>query len=188
MSGTVREQRFHVARDNVWVRFDDDDGDAWVGVFGAGELSEFCAVALFVVDGGRTALVIAGGQGYVVDTQSGALLRTTTWSQAQDMLALPTHDFVLVADATRVWAAGRDGDRPVRRHARIAGEAERAVASERLALDGIAFHDATGERVTGRVWEHEGWYAFHIDLDTLEFTRGAFLTGAWPFPEGEVAN
>src|SRR5262252_7820658 len=90
MSGSIRERHYHVsARTNAWVRFNDGLGDEWVGVFGAGEPSRFYAVIPFADDGGLTILVIAGGQGYVVDARSGELLRRTEWDYSQAVIAPP---------------------------------------------------------------------------------------------------
>jgi len=181
LSGAVRERHFDVsAGHNAWVRFDDGEGDEWVGVFGATKLSGFDAVAPFGDDGGLTILVIAGGQGYVVGARSGELLRRTPWFRSQAVIAPPECDFVLVADETGAWATGRQADRPVWRRDRAAHDSSPRSPAQRLALDGIVFQDVSPQQATGRVREVDGWYAFTIDLRTLEFSLGPFLSREWP--------
>ncbi len=111
ISGTIRERRYGVSGGaNLWVRFDDDATEPWVGVFGMGDVSPYCAVVPFDDDGGRTVLVVAGGQGYIVDRISGTVLRETDWFYSYSALAPPTRDFVIVADNQHIWACRRDND------------------------------------------------------------------------------
>jgi hypothetical protein len=176
MSGTVLERHFEVsARKNEWVRFTDDDGAEWVGVFGSGEISGYSAVVPFADDNGRTVLVVAGGQGYVVDATSGSLLRRTPWDYAQQAMSVPGRDFVLVADTTELWAAGRQEDRLAWRREPGWYDANQTAPTHRVALDGIRFDAVTSNALTGRVWELDGWYAFRLGLPELEFIRGQYL-------------
>lgn len=180
ISGSVPERHYEVsARANEWVRFEDDEGRAWVGVFGSAELANFSAAVPFPDDGGRTVLVIAGGQGYVVDAVSGTLLRKTRWDYANAAVAVPGHDFLLVANTTEIWAAERTGDRYVTRSDRGWYDYDQRPVPIRVALDGIVFERVTSNELTGRVWEMDGWYAFRVDVPTLVFTRGAFLSDDW---------
>jgi hypothetical protein len=182
VSGSVRERHYDVSGTrNAWVRFDSGTGDEWVGVFGAAEPSQFYAVVPFADDAGATVLVIAGGQGYVVDVQSGDLLRRTQWWDSQTVIALPERDFMLVADDTTAWATDRTVDRPVWRREHANYDSRPRSSAQRLALDGIVFQTATSDRVIGRVWEPEGWYSCSIDLSTLEFIRESFLSADWQF-------
>jgi hypothetical protein len=94
-SGSVQERHFDVvAGKNAWVRFSDDAGLEWVGVFGSRELSPFSAAIPFGDDNGGTALVISGGQGYVIDSRSGHLLRRTPWPDAHAAIGVPGSDFI----------------------------------------------------------------------------------------------
>jgi len=54
-----------------------------------------------------------------------------------------------------------------------------SLSPARLALDGILFDEIHSDAAHGKVWEHDGWYAFTLTLPDLEFTRGAFLGAAW---------
>jgi hypothetical protein len=180
ISGTVTEHHFDVsAGANAWVRFEDAEGGVWVGVFGSSELAPFNAAVPFPDDGGRTVLVIAGGQGYIVDAVSRVLIRRTPWDYAYAAAAAPGRDFVLVADVTEIWAADRARDRLVWPRERARYDYENASPPHRVALDGIVFDRVTADELTGKVWEMEGWYAFRVWLPDLEFVRGEFLTADW---------
>lgn len=180
VSGSVTERHYDVsAQANEWVRFEDDEGRAWVGVFGSAELSGFDAAVPFPDDGGATVLVIAGGQGYIVDAVSGGLLRKTSWDYACTAVAVPAHDFVFVANTTEIWAAGRVGDRYVTRQDRAWYDYDKRPVAIRVALDGIVFERVTTDELMGRVWEMDGWYAFRVDVPALVFTRGTWLSADW---------
>lgn len=180
ISGTIAERHFDVsARANAWVRFEDDEGEAWVGVFGGSEWSAFDAAVPFADDGGRTVLVIAGGQGYVVDAISGALLRHTPWYDARTAIAAPDRDFVLVANDTKIWAADRTYDRSAWRRDRGWYDHDAVTPPHRVALDGIIFDRTTTDELTGKVWEMDGWYAFRMRLPELEFVRGELVADDW---------
>ena len=180
MSGTFTERRFDVsAHANTWVRFEDDEGNEWVGVFGRSEHTAFDAVVPFAIDGGRTVLVVAGGQGYVVDAQAGSLVRRTRWFVAEAAVAVPDHDFVLVADATEIWATDRVSDRRAWRRDHAWYDFDDGAPATRVALDGIVFDGVTAAELTGKVWEMDGWYAFRLRLPDLEFTRDERVATEW---------
>lgn len=178
ISGTVRERHFDVSGGaNAWVAFDHEDGTEWVGVFGAESQFQLYAAIPFGDDAENTALVVAGGQGYIVDLRSGELVRRTPWSHAQSAITIPDRPFVLVADDIRAWATSRTKDATtVWRRTRANYDTSDENPSRRLALNGIIFERATNETVFGRVWDVEGWHECLIDVATLEFTRGKFLT------------
>ena len=181
VSGTVAERQFRAsARANLWVRFEPDDGPEWVGVFGSAELAQYHAAVLFP-DGPPAALVIAGGQGYVVDGGSGTLLRETPWAYAFSAVPVAGRAFVLVADNTRIWATYRDRD-----IAAVRRDDTRHNDATRLALDGIVFDPPGAASLAGYVWEPEGWYAFTLRYDGLAFELGDLVTRDWGAIEGSV--
>jgi hypothetical protein len=180
-SGSVQERHYDVsAGPNAWVRFfDEASGLEWVGVFGSGEPSRFFAAIPFGDDDGQTVLVVAGGQGYVVDAASGELFRRTPWFYSQAAVPVPASGFVIVADDTEMWAAGRTSDARIWRAEPRPYDHDEVRPAHRLALDGIVIDQATPEEVRGKVWEGDGWYAFRVVLQTREFVRGPFLTAEW---------
>ena len=180
LAGTICERHYDVsARTNTWVRFDDEEGGEWVGIFGSAELAQYSSAVPFADDGGRTALILSRGQGYIVDTSSGVLLRKTPWDYACAAVGVPGRDFIVVANTTEIWATDRATDRYVRREGRAWYDDDRGPVPTRVALDGIILEHVTGTELTGRVWEMDGWYAFRVDLETLAFRRGALLTADW---------
>ena len=180
VSGSIHERHFDPsAGANAWVRFSDEAGTEWVGVFGSGEPSRFYAAIPFHADHGQTALIIAGGQGYVVDTLSGARVRRTPWGYSQAAIAVPQRDFVIVADDTEVWAAGRSDDRPAWRRERAWYDYDVGDRAYRVALDGVRFDSATRDEVRGKVWEGDGWYSFRLLIPDLELTLEDFLSADW---------
>jgi hypothetical protein len=122
-------------------------------------------------------LVIAGGQGYVVDAHAGALVREPPWCYAYSAIPVPGHTFVLVADTTEIWAVYRDRDVTASRRDRAWYDTDSpSVTPSRVALDGIVFDAPGRDAITGAVWEMDGLYAFTLHFDGLRFERGALLT------------
>lgn len=180
ISGSVPERHFAPsAGANAWVRFADDAGGEWVGVFGSGEPSRFYVAIPFGDDRGQTALIIAGGQGYVVDAGLGILVRRTPWRHSQAAIAVPGRDFVIVADDTEMWAAGRSDDRPAWRRKRAWYDYDGGERAYRIALDGVRLDAASRDEVRGKLWEGDGWYSFRLRVDNLELAREDFLTADW---------
>jgi hypothetical protein len=177
VSGSIRERHYDVsAGDNTWVQFDDDEGDQWAGVFGNGGVSPYCAVLPFDDELNEAVLVIAGGQGYIVDTVTGTLIRKTPWFYANSGLAAPGRDFVAVANTTEIWVVRRDGDVFVDPQGRSRYETTALPGnSHRLALDGIVFEQSTHDQLVGALWEHDGWYRFLVRYDGLVFEKREML-------------
>ena len=147
-SGTVPERWFDAAGSCAWVRFVDDDGDEWAGVFGRSGFSGHCKAVL--CGDGRTALVIADGQGYVVDAQTGELHHKTTCDCLCDAIAVPGREFVIACDFTGLYAVSKQGE---------------VWHSPRVALDGIRLNGATEASVTGEAWWHDEWCSFTLEFD-----------------------
>jgi hypothetical protein len=146
-----------------------------VGVFGNAEQASYHAAVPFA-DDVTTALVIAGGQGYVVDARIGTLLRKTPWSYAYSAVPVPGRDFLFVADTTEIWATYRDRDVTAVRPQRASYDSDKSPVPTRVALDGIVF-DAPGPKaITGHVWELSGWYTFTLQYDGFVFERGPLVS------------
>ena len=176
VSGSVPERHFNVsAESNTWVRFIPEDEDDWVGVFGNG-LWGYSTAVPFTDDHGPMVLVIARGQGYIVDPRTGALIRQTPWDYSFSAVAPPGRDFVLIADETNIWATRRDRDIDIRAHN---GEGAGEGDPTRIALDGIILDEPGPRAVTGKAWFSSGWYAFTLDYDTLEAEIGSPLNAEW---------
>jgi hypothetical protein len=171
ISGSIRERHYGNLNGpgNLWVRFDDEEVEPWVGVFEPGGVSPYCAVLAFDDDLDRAVLVIAGGQGYIVDSTTGSLVRQTPWSYSYSSLAAPGRDFMVVADTTNIWAVYRDHDTYVRPTVR---PWYASPHDDRLALDGIVFDGSSQNVLVGAVEEPEGWVRFRLQYDDLVFETG----------------
>jgi hypothetical protein len=180
ISGSIAERQFNCsARTNLWARFEDPDGDAWVGVFGSG-VSRFDAVIPFGDDPEGKALVVAGGQGYVLDLRAQRLVRQTSWEDADAAISVPNGSEVMVARAIYLLAVGYVTDQYVTRSEQGWYDASaRGGPGRRVALDGIVLTSASSASVAGRVWEGDGWFAFTVPLPSLAFQRGELLAAAW---------
>ena len=173
VSGTIPEQHFDVsAATNTWVRFGDDEGNDWVGVFGNADNAFFSAAVPFGDDGGRTALVIARGQGYIVDTLARRLLRKTDWDYSYSAVAPPGRDFIVVADTTDIWITKRFEDGSASSPNGWGAPEE----PRRIALDGLILDEPTHDSLTGKAWFDDGWYSFRMNLATRLVTIGERVT------------
>lgn len=135
-SGSVAERWFDASGDCTWVRFADDEMDEWVGVFGNGGFVPNSRAAAIFGDN-RTAMVIAGGQGYIVDAVSGDMLHKTAEDRFCDAISVPGRDFVIACDFTDLYAVSKNGV---------------IWRSPRIALDGIKFGSSTEQSLTGECW------------------------------------
>ena len=180
--GSVPESSFTPsARANTWVRFSDSAGafEDWVGVFGNAEVAFFSAAVPFA--DGRHALIVAGGQGYVVDAHSRALVRRTPWSYSYSAWAVPGRAFVMVASNCALWATTIQGERAARlsepwftsreKHGQSLSATERD--HERVALDGLVFEAVDTTQLRGHAWWPDGWHPFVLDFDTWRLEQSA---------------
>jgi hypothetical protein len=147
-SGTVKERWFDAVGDCTWVRFVTDDPTEWAGVFGNGDMAKHRKAVLFGDE--RTAMVIAGGQGYIVDAQTGELHHKTDYDCFCDAVTVPGRQFVIACDFTNLYAVAKGGV---------------VWRSSRIALDGIKLDSATETFLAGQGWEIDGWHPFTLSID-----------------------
>jgi hypothetical protein len=177
-AGAWKERQYNAsAGPNVWVLMTPETDEQWVGIFGPGEGgrgSLFSTALPLVGDREEATLVIAAGQGYIVNAV-GTLLRRTPWTLAHAAISAPLHDRVIVASTTEIWAADIAEDEYAFRPSRP-WHAGNAVASKhRVAVDGIIFDQVEAGAVTGKLWEMDAWYSFRLALTSLEVTLGDAL-------------
>jgi hypothetical protein len=175
-SGSIRERQYDLsAHTNTWVRFEDGHGGEWVGIFGNGD-SEFCAVVPFPDDDGRTVLVIACGEAYLVDARSGILLRRPRWGgYCWSALAAPGRDGILVASNTDICLAGRTRDDYAVLTDPPEYLADNPFQRHRVASDGIIFESVTHDALTGVLFHGGTWCPFRVGLDDMRCELGAAL-------------
>ena len=147
-SGTVPEHRFVAEGNCTWVRFQTDSHDEWAGVFGNGGVVQHSKAVVFADN--RTALIIAGGQGYVIDMQDKTLLHKTACDHLCDAIAVPSREFVIACDFTDLYAVSRN---------RVTWH------SPRIALDGIQLDDANETMLEAKARQANGWRRFTLRYD-----------------------
>jgi hypothetical protein len=187
MSGEYLERQFSCsARKNAWVIFSGEDFKPWIGVFGTGDVSFFCGTAQFY--GTNIFLIIAGGQGYIVDVKEGQLLRRTSWDYSYSCITVPKRPFVLVADNIGVWACYIDKDIDAIVGKRSVIDFDRFGAKlpppppedDRIALDGIVFDTVSDAFLSGKAWWSIAWCNFRIDLNDMSTViEKKILTSQW---------
>ena len=164
VSGTIDEVQFDAVGDCTWVRFSNSSRE-WAGVFGKGDVANHINTVT-VFDGEKHAFVIAGGQGYVVNLEERSLQYKTPDDCLQGSIAIPQKALVLTCDHTNLI---------------IYDSAKKLWESDRVALDGIEFTEATSDQVSGYIWQIEGWYSFIFDVETREMAEQEFLSAEWDF-------
>lgn len=152
VSGLVKEVRFDASGDCTWVRFTDNEtGAQWCGVFGNGDSRGAKTVAINT-DG--QAFVIAGGQGYLINTASRQLLHKTNHDYLQAAIAVPGKEVYIAGDFTKLYAYSSTG---------------LVWHSPRVSVDGLSFTGATESQVDGLVESLDGKVPFTLRLAGWEY-------------------
>ena len=154
-SGSIQERWYDATGCCAWVHFEDREGREWVGVFGSSGLRPGKAsVTLFDAD--RSAFVIAGGQGYIIDTESRELRHRTECAWLVAALAIPERGTVLACDDSSLFAYSAAG---------------LVWRSERIAVDGIRLEAASAAELRGSCDVGE-WRSFRLDPASWGFREG----------------
>lgn len=140
--------------EGIVVRFFPEGMPAWVGNFQPG----FCRFnSVLEVESTFYVIVVAGGQGYIVDVRNGLLLKHFG-GDIERVISIPELGSTVVSNG--LWLR------------LFKGEAE-VWCTERLSLDGIAniqISLADGF-ITGERWEiDDSWYPFKVSISSGEVT------------------
>jgi hypothetical protein len=146
-------------REGFVVRLVPDDGPPWVGNFqgGWGPLTRALRHP-----NGRSLVVIAAGQAYVIDAHTKAM-EDEFGADLHSIIEIqepPSLVFVGLTDLKVLQAAGRWNTR-------------------RLSWDGFDKVRAEGSRIVGEAWEpgDEVYFPFTVDLNTRAVTGGSYPSG-----------
>jgi hypothetical protein len=144
-------------REGFVVRFTAPDGGSWVGNFQRG-LSGFDDVRAH--PNGRDVLVIAGGQGYIVDPVDRS---QRAYFGAQIDTALRRDDPPMVIFGNGLWFEAFDALGLRWRSSRISWDGMREAA----------LHE---NQITGEAWSplEDRWLPFTLDADTGTFVGGSY--------------
>jgi hypothetical protein len=144
-------------REGYVVRFHPDGSASWVGNFQRG-LSSFEDV--FRHPNGRELLVIAGGQGYIVDPNDRAM-RKYFGAQIEVAFQVPELSSVMFGNGLWFESLGPDGWQ---------------WCSGRISWDGMRELRRDGLRLFGQAWSplEDRWLHFELDLRSGQFTGGSY--------------
>jgi hypothetical protein len=145
-------------REGFVVKFVPDHSAAWVGNFQPG-LSGFHGV--YGHPNGHHVLVVSGGQGYVVDPETKALIETIGAAITSVHLHAKHQLLLLDHQGIAFEAIGRAG---------------KAWRSRRLSFDGFRAIEISDNEIVGEGWNaaDQKWQPFTVDLRTGWSTGGAY--------------
>ena len=144
-------------REGFVVRFETDDGQSWVGNFQRGS-SRFETV----IDhpSGREVIVIAGGQGYVVNPEDRS--QRTYWaSNIEEVIRVADTGLLLVSNGLWFEAIERGGT---------------VWRTRRISWDGLQDVRLEGNRLRGQSWSpiDDCWAPFEVDIETGSVRGGSY--------------
>jgi hypothetical protein len=147
-SGKHEEHWFDAVDDCVSVLFEDDQHERWLGVFGSSGVAPSDLALAFEV--GVAALVLASGQGYVVDVNTRSLLYRTNCDYLLDAVAVPRRDLVIACDCNRLCALS---------------SAAELWESEDIAMEGFDLGAPAEDHLVGHAWDRQEWRRFKLTYD-----------------------
>jgi hypothetical protein len=144
-------------REGYVVRFEPDGAAAWVGNFQPG-LSSFSLVCEHL--NGRELIVIAGGQGYIVDP-SDRTKREYFGGQIETVIPITELNLLVFGNGLWFEALGPSGRRWVTR---------------RLSWDGMRSLQREGLRLVGEAWSPmtDDWVPLEVDLASGACSGGSY--------------
>jgi hypothetical protein len=145
-------------REGFVVRFTPDDGSEWVGNF-AGGLSSFDHVCDH--PNGRDVVVVAGGQAFVVDPATRALVESFG-GQIEEVIPVPELGLLVFGNGLWFEALGPSG---------------RCWTTRRLSWDGMRELRREGLRLSGEAWYPMAggyWVPFEVNLASGECSGGSY--------------
>ena len=153
-SGSIAERRYDAGSFCTFVRFEPEFDEPWAGVFGNGTIRKRTKDAVLFGDN-RHAFVIAAGQGYVVDTETGELLQKTDYDYFAGAMSVPQQSFVVAHDDMSLFLV----------HPRNI-----AWKSEQIARFGVRLEIATPTQISGALEQHDGWHRFELAFKTRDIS------------------
>jgi hypothetical protein len=162
-SGDFREVRFDAIGRCSWFLFQPWDEDDWVGVFGRGGSTREAVALSQSVD----AFVIAGGRGYLINTNDKSLVHRTEREFFVDALFLPDRNLFVVADDLYLYGYNANGEQ---------------WRTHRISWDGIRNLAVDGPNVKGQAWGLDTWHDF-----TFHPSSGVVAGATYNGPDAKYA-
>ena len=143
-------------REGHVLGFEPKVGEPWCGNFQMAGISYYCAHHALATG---EVVVVAGGQGYVIDPESRRLIRTFG-AGIMHLRALPgERDFIVISNVD------------VERHS----ASTRTWRSRRIAWDGIGRVEIVGPTLVGQARHFDdSWHEFRVDLASGTHVGGAY--------------
>ena len=136
------------------------DSPPWIGNFVRG-LTKFDYVA--VHPNRVAALIVAGGQGYVIDPVA-RQLQSTIGGAIVDAFAHPTTTAIVLNHQNLSFES--------------IGAYGRLWRSRQISWDGLRFVEVTGNALSGEAWRYDDtWHPFQLDLVSGAVRGGAYKEG-----------
>ena len=150
ISGAYPERWFDARGECTFILFEDNNYEKWLGVFGNSQITRYSTVIPF--SGTACVLVIARGQGYVVDVNMKELRYKSSCGYIVSAIQVPSRDMIVACDFTDLYTFSSEKE---------------LWRSEQIAMDGIEFVKATNSEVQGKAWIADHWQNFTLDVDTM---------------------
>lgn len=159
VSGDFEEHNFSETNDCLWVKFVDQDGAEWIGIFDNNLGTSLKTV--IPIPESNSVLVISNGQGYLVDLNKRVITENTDWKDVESIIYNDETGLYLASDGLSLMLL--DG-------------AECIWTGERVSLDGIKFTNQQGHVVEGVLNDmSEDGCRFSFDIITRK------LESKWEF-------
>jgi hypothetical protein len=148
ISGEFTEFKFDASGDCTWVKFSSQNRVV-VGIFGNGELTT-SSVTLF--DDGKHVLILASGQGYIIDLASMKLTHKTERSYLSHAKLVKDTQLVAASDFFSVLLYKPEG---------------LVWVAERIANDDLKIDIATAKLISGTFWSGTEISKFTLDITSV---------------------
>jgi len=144
-------------REGLAVEFSEDDGRTWVGNFQRGLGGASDAIAH---PNGKHVIVVAGGQGYIVDPETRSLV-ATFGGQIESIITVPELQEIVFGNGISFTAIGHEGLR---------------WETHRLSWDGMQALLRAGTMLSGEAYDprDDSWRPFSVNLNDGHTDGGSY--------------
>jgi hypothetical protein len=148
ISGCFVEYQFDVIGDCTWVLFNGPTSNV-IGVFGKGSWPDS---SITTFNSGQHALVLASGQGYILELSNMKLTHKTIASFLRKAIAIPETALIVACDFLQVH---------------IYSTTQMVWESEQLGVDDLKIDKVTKNAVSGTFWNGREVTSFELDISAV---------------------
>ena len=158
-------------------RFFSAEGKSWIGAFAATGINNNTLARSFGSAG--DVLVVAGGQGYVVNIPQQVLrfiAEDLPGEYLFDARSIPGRDLIVACSCTDLCAYSSQG--------------EEWVSEDFSNSDGIGLGEVSEREISGWHWQPgHGWFGFTLLVDSFRLILGGLLdSGDWAYPDPGIVH